>query len=45
MYLSLQDVQGEFLHVELLEKVLMEDSKEQSSSSGSEDLHQVKDKA
>ena len=40
-YLSLQDVLGEFLRVELPEKVVVEDSEEQSSSSGSEDLHQV----
>ena len=40
-HLSLQDVQGEFLHVEPPEKVVVEDSEEQSSSSGSEDLHQV----
>ena len=43
MYLSLQDVQGEFLHVEAPEKVILEEFEEQSSSSGSEDLHQVKD--
>ena len=40
-YLSLQDVQGEFLRVELPEKVVVEDSEEQSSSSGSEDSRQV----
>ena len=45
MYLSLEDVQGEFLHVEAPEKVIFEESEEQSSSSGSEDLHQVKDNA
>ena len=40
-YLSLEDVQGEFLCVEPPEKVVVEDSEEQNSSSGSEELHQV----
>ena len=40
-YLLLQDVQGDFLGVEPPEKVVVEDSEEQSSSSGSEDLHEV----
>ena len=45
MYLLLQDVQGEFLHAEAPEKVVVEESEEQSSSSGSVDSHQVKDNA